>query len=112
MSTKTTTYRHLPLNIPIDMAAGSYWISAEDTIALGNREVLCIIRDTDCITSCCGQSHGFRSIGVIGYIVEWHANEENGRPSSVMEPIMDESTKEEIAKTLRKKYRVEQVEFM
>ena len=73
---------------------------------------MCIVRDTDCITSCCGESQGFRSIGVVGYIVEWHSTNENKLPSSVVEPIMDMAAREEISKILRKKYRVEQIEFM
>ena len=112
MSIETTTYRHLPLNVPIDMAAGSYWISAEERIPFNDREVLCIVRDTDCITSCCGQSEGFRSLGVIGYIVEWHGNNKDGHPASLIEPITDESVREELTKTLRAKYRIEQIEFM
>jgi hypothetical protein len=112
MTAETRTYRHLPLNVPMEMAAGSYWISAEDRIAFGERDVLCIIRDTDCITSCCGESQGFRSIGVVGYVVEWHSRNENNLPSSVVESVTDMAAREEISKVLRRKYRIEQIEFM
>jgi hypothetical protein len=111
-SAKRGEYTHLPLNVSMQVGAGSYWISGEDRIPFNGREVLCIIRDTDCITSCCGESAGFRSIGVLGYIVEWHARIKNGMPVSIVEPIADEEEKQQLARTLQKKYRITQVEFL
>lgn len=109
---KIREYRHLPLNVPMDMGAGSYWISSEDRVALDGREILCIVRDTDCITSCCGQSEGFRSIGVLGYIREWHGTAEDGMPVSLVEPMTDEAQRKKIERTLQLKYRTAQIEFL
>jgi hypothetical protein len=105
-------YKHFPLNIPMDVGAGSYWISGEDRVPLAGREVLCIVRDTDCITSCCGQSEGFRSIGVLGYIVEWHSEIEDGYPVSRVESITDEAHRIQLIQLLQQKYRTAQIEFL
>lgn len=112
MSADTRTYEHLPLNVPMDMAAGSYWISAEDRVAFRGRELLCIVRDTDCIDSCCGHSEGFRSVGVVGYVVAWRDRTENGQPVSSVEPIEDETERMEISGILRRTYHIEQIEFL
>lgn len=109
---KRKEYSHLPLNVPMEMGASSYWIASEDRLAFGGREVLCIVRDTDCITSCCGASEGFRSIGVVGYIVEWRSRTNDGLPVSIVEPIADEAEREELARALRRTYRIPQVEFL
>ena len=105
-------YSHLPLNMPMDMGAASYWISVEDRLPFRGREVLCVVRDTDCITSCCGQTEGFRSLGVLGYIVEWRTRIAGRLPVSMVEPITDMSEKEELTRALRQKYRIDQVEFL
>jgi hypothetical protein len=109
---KQKEYVHLPLNAPMEMGASSYWISAEERVPFLGREILCIIRDTECITSCCGESPGLRSIGVLGYIISWHARISDGRPISLVEPIVDEAQRTELSRLLRGKYRIAQVEFL
>ncbi len=96
----------------MDIGAGSYWISSEDRVALDQREVLCIVRDTDCITSCCGQSEGFRSIGVLGYIRTWQGTVEDGVPVSLVEPITDEEQRTRLISMIQKKYPSVQIEFL
>ncbi|RJP74584.1 MAG: hypothetical protein C4532_01850 [Candidatus Abyssobacteria bacterium SURF_17] len=96
----------------MEMGAASYWIAAEGKAPFGGREVFCIVRDTDCITSCCGMSQGFRSVGVPGYVVEWRTRMEEGLPVSVVEPIIDGTERAEIARLLQERYRVSQVEFL
>jgi len=108
---KPVVYAHLPLNVPMEMGASSYWISAEESIPFHGREVLCIIRDTDCITSCCGESAGIRSVLIAGYIIDWHSSYRDGRPVSTLEAVTDETERQEVARLARQKYQVAQVEF-
>jgi hypothetical protein len=108
----TKAYEHLPLNVPMEMGTASYWIASEDRVPFNDREVLCIVRDTDCITSCCGASQGFRSVGVLGYIAEWHVETRNELPVSNVEPIADDEERKELTRVLQHKYRVAQVEFL
>ena len=108
----TKTYVHLPLNVSMEMGAASYWIASEDRVPFKGREVLCIVRDTDCITSCCGASQGFRSVGVLGYIAEWQAETRNEFPVSRVEPIAGEEERKELTRALQQKYRIAQVEFL
>jgi len=108
----TIEYLHLPLNVPIEMGAGSYWISSEHRVPFHGRDVLCIVRDTDCITSCCGMSEGFRSIGVLGYIAQWQNENRDERPVSMVEPITDHEEREELTRLLQQKHRIAQVEFL
>jgi hypothetical protein len=105
-------YLHASLNTPIEMGASSYWISSEQRLSLDGRDVLFLVRDTDCITSCCGQSQGFRSIGVVGHVIEWHAGRRDGVPVSIVEPIVDEADRERITRLLQQLYKVTQVEFL
>ena len=112
VSTKSKEYIHLALNVRMQMGAGSYWISSEERVPFGGREILCIIRETDCITSCCGESAGFRSVGVLGYIAEWHVKTKNDMPVSIVEPIVEEEEERQLAGALQKKYRITQVEFL
>jgi hypothetical protein len=108
---KAVTFIHLPLKVPMEMGASSYWISAEERIPFRGREVLCIIRDTDCITSCCGESAGLRSVAVPGYIVDWHSSSCDGRPVSTLEAVADETERKEVSRLVRQTYHVAQVEF-
>ena len=108
----TNAYTHLPLNVPMETGAASYWIASEDRVSFKGREVLCIVRDTDCIASCCGASQGFRSIGVLGYIAEWRSETRNGLPVSRLEPLTDNEERKELTRALQQKYRTGQVEFL
>ncbi|GAB4343614.1 MAG: hypothetical protein Kow0099_22200 [Candidatus Abyssubacteria bacterium] len=105
-------YLHAPLHVPMEMGASSYWITSEEKLGFQGRDVLFIVRDTDCITSCCGQSQGFRSIGVVGYIIEWRCTEREGMSVSIVEPVVDQVDREQILRQLRDRYKVTQVEFL
>ncbi|RJP26347.1 MAG: hypothetical protein C4520_00740 [Candidatus Abyssobacteria bacterium SURF_5] len=109
---RTKKYIHFPLHVPMEIGASSYWISAEERIQFRDREVLCIVRDTERITSCCGESAGLRSIGVMGYITCWHAGIIEQHHFSILEPISDKGEQMELSRLLRAKYGIAQVEFL
>lgn len=96
----------------MEVGASSYWISSEERVPFRGREALCIIRDTDCIASCCGESPGLRSIGVLGYIIGWHAGTSGGRPVTELDPLGDEDERAELSRLLRRTYRITQIEFL
>jgi len=113
-SDMSSQYAHLPIGEPVEFISSSYWISQEDKIDYHGREILCIVRETSCITCCDGSyCSGFVSILVPGFIKKYkYKIREDGLSVSEVESIQDEKLIKEIRKIVLEKYPLAQVEFL
>jgi len=104
-------YVHLQLGEDIVFLAGYYTPLKELRLKHDGREVLCVV-GTSCVeSSCCGNRSGAYAI-VPGYIVAWkHGVNEAGLPVSEVEPITDETTKREVAASIRETECIWNVDF-
>lgn len=106
-------YIHLPLNDPVEFISASYWISQEAKLPYKDEEVLCIVRETSCVSCCDGScSPGFISLLIPGIIRNYkYKKGEDGLFVSEVDPIEDEGVMEEVRKIALEKYPMTQVEF-
>lgn len=106
-------YTHSPLNEEIEMPAGCYWKSEEDTLSYGGEEALYFVGNTSIVSSCCAGYFPPRNyIMVIGYVRAWQCKTNTeGIPVSELESITDEKTQEDIRVILQQRYGIEEVVF-
>lgn len=105
-------YTHLPEDRDIGFDGRSYSIK-EGILEYGGRKVLYLNAEASAV-SFCDRSYAYHlgSINVKGYVVRWKfgANEKNEMLSE-LEPINDETEKQEIAKLLRTNQNVSAIHF-
>ena len=105
-------YIHLPEDRDIGFDGRSYSIK-EGILEYGGRKVLYLNAEASAV-SFCDRSYAYHlgSVNVKGYVVRWKfgANERNEMLSE-LEPINDETEKQEIAKLLRANQNVSAVHF-
>jgi hypothetical protein len=106
-----TKYTHLEINKDIPAPAGYYTPQKEVRLKYDGKEVLYVLRQGCIETSCCGVG-SFCSAQVPGYIVSWHAEQnQDGLPVSLVEPITDEATRDTIRKIIKDNEHITQTEF-
>ncbi|MCD6561573.1 MAG: hypothetical protein J7L16_07445 [Deltaproteobacteria bacterium] len=94
----------------IQAISGFYTVEKEWKLEYKDDIVLCIIGMGKIETSCCGMG-GCRYALVPGYIRNWKKRNESGRQISEVEPVVDENSKKEITKILKRKELVTQINF-
>ena len=104
------TYTHA-LGENVVSIAGRYNLEKEEKIEHNGREILYVNGQAMVDSSCCGPG-GCRYAVVPGFIVSWKSGiNEQGIPTSVIEPIRDEETKKELIELIKNGERVSQVQF-
>jgi len=104
-------FAHPALNEEVKSIAGWYLFSKEGTIRLGGSNVLFLVGHGVVDSSCCG-SGGCSFALVPGAVVALkYAQDDQGRPVSLVAPITDPATREEIRDLLIRSEGVSQVNF-
>ena len=104
-------YTHEELNKEVRFIAGYYLLEEEKRLNYGEREVLYVIGHAAIDNSCCGVG-GCRYALIPGYVVAWkNETNETGNPVSEVETIVDEDSKTELARILKEKEAITQIEF-
>ncbi len=104
-------YPHQPLGREVEAIAGRYTLQKELRLNFRGREVLCLIGHAAFDTSCCG-SGGCAYAVVPGFVLWWKsAATAAGEPVSEVEPVAEESARQEIEQRLRNDEQVHQVNF-
>jgi hypothetical protein len=104
-------YAHLELNRDVDAPSGFYTPQKEVRLKYNGREVLYTVSRAVIESSCCGASD-FISAQVPGFIVNWQGETNgNGLPVSVVEPVTDIRTRDNIRKIIKENERLNRVEF-
>jgi hypothetical protein len=105
-------YVHLPEDSDIGFDGRSYSLK-EGVLEYGGRKILYLNTDASGI-SFCDRSYAYHlgSINVKGYVVRWKfGTNEKGEALSEIEPIADDSERQEIARILKAGYNVSAVYF-
>jgi hypothetical protein len=106
-----TKYTHLALNKDVATPSGYYIPCKEVRLKYGGREVLYTVSQAVIESSCCGAGD-FWSALVPGYIIGWRVGKNNdGRPVSLIEPIDDETTRDDIRKIIKDTEHINRTEF-
>lgn len=93
-------YVHLELGQEIESISGTYTPLKESTLKLNGRDILYAVGTAVVDTACCGSGSFLYAI-VPGHVVNWKGREDkSGLSVSQVEPVEDETTKLEIAKTI------------
>ncbi len=104
-------YIHLELNKEVPTPSGFYRPQKEVRLKYKDREVLYTISEAVIESSCCG-ANDYYSITIPGYIVDWKA-EKNAQelPVSLIEPIVDESVRNDIREIIKNNENIILTEF-
>jgi len=106
----TMQYAH-ELNKEVQSISGWYRLYKEERITHGGREYLYLVGDGVVDSSCCGVG-GCHYALVPGSIVSWKSGtNEEGIPTSLVEPVRDDILQTELRKIVSKKEGVSQVQF-
>lgn len=106
-----TRYTHYQLGKDVSIGiAGFYTPYKEVRLDYHGREVLYMVGKAVLESSCCGTGSWLYSV-VPGYVVRWHASEENGMPVSEVEPIAERAEQEEVRKIIEDKESADVVSF-
>ena len=107
----STEYLHLEIGGDVLGLAGYYTPLKEFKLQHNGREVLVVIGMSNIESACCGGGSCGYAI-VPGYVVTWkEGKNEPGLPVSQVEPIEDETTMREIAKTVRETEYIFNIDF-
>jgi hypothetical protein len=106
----TKEYTH-ELHKEILSISGRYELEKEGRMVHDGRELLYVIANTVVDSSCCG--YGCWQYAVVpGFIVSWRSRQnQEGHCVSDVEPISDETSRQEIRKLLHEMESVSQVQF-
>lgn len=98
-------YIHAALGTEINLMATLIKVNAEGRLTYGNRNLLYVDGLTTIGSACCG-SMDCRIIYIPGFVISWHAKTDNasGNPVSIVEPVIDRSTLEDVKKVLFKTF--------
>jgi hypothetical protein len=104
-------YVHLEVGEDIVSISGTFTPLKELRLKHNGRDVLCVIGQAVVDTACCG-SGSFVYATVPGYIDAWkEGTSEGGAPMSRVEPIHDEATRREVAKTIKESENIWNINF-
>ena len=105
-------FSHPPLGEEVEAISGRFVINREGTLALKGREVLYLVGYGVFDTSCCGTG-GTGYALVPGFLVKrrFRANAQ-GAEVSLVEPIREESLRQEIERIIKERESVPQVNFL
>ncbi len=108
---KAVPYKHLipGKEIPFGIA-GYYVLYKEEKLPYKGREVLYLVGKAVIESSCCNTG-SWVYVSVPGYIVDWHASEEDGSAVSDVESISDPVEREELSKIIETKENLDIVYF-
>ncbi len=91
--------------------SGRYELEREERLWCAGREVLYVVGSAVVDSSCCGYG-GCRYAVVPGFVLSWESGRnQEGLPTSEVEPITDASLKEEIRRLIEEREQVSQVQF-
>ncbi len=98
-------YIHAAAGTEINLIAMLINVTAEGCLAYGNRNLLYVDGLTTVGSACCG-SQECRIIYVPGFVVSWHdkIDHHSGNPVSLVEPVTDPPTLEDVKKLLFKTF--------
>lgn len=106
-------HTHKPIGQQVEAISGSYFIEAENKLAIGIKEILYLVGSVSELHTCCGStSGGFKFITVPGFIKNWKTKKnKEGDLISDIEPVRDDKVKQEIKEKLTTKYYINNIEF-
>ncbi len=111
MPTSADRYVHEPLDQEVTAIAGHYVLVREERLPFLGRELLYVLGHAVFDTSCCGVGGCGYAI-VPGFVVRWHAGcDDEGKPFSAVEPILDEDHRAQITQLIREREGIHQVQF-
>ena len=100
----STKYTHLELDQDVVIGIGGYYTPQQEVRLQHNgKEVLYVVGRAVVESSCCATGSWVYSV-VPGYIVDWqHSQNEDGRPVTEVEPIVDKKVQEAVRQLIQKK---------
>jgi len=106
-------YTHFELGKDRETGMSAYYTPQKEVrLDYDGRRVLYVAGHAVVESWCCGMPGAWEYVIVPGYIVNWQKmRNEEGLPVSEVEPILDETIREEIRKTIRSREGISQVEF-
>ncbi len=113
----TREYVHQELDKELAVPSGYYILFKELRLKHNGSEVLCItgagVLDCSCCAGdCLVAGRGGVYAFVPGYIVAWkHRENEHGLPVTEVQPISEDSTRREVAATIRGTEHISNIEF-
>lgn len=109
---KIRDFTHPDLEEVIESISGHMIFQREERLIYNDKEVLFLVGYSSIETSCCGTG-GCSFTLVPGYIVNWHNKKSNdGKTISEIEPIKDETEKNDIRNKIMSIENCSQVNFM
>ena len=111
MDSEGKEYSHPELNIQITAIGGSYILIKEAQMQFDGETILYLIGSAIFDTTCCGAG-GCAYALVPGIVRKWKfKTDPEGRPVSMISPILQQNMQEKIKKFIFKKEPVHQVNF-
>ncbi|MBA7669979.1 hypothetical protein ES703_78120 [subsurface metagenome] len=100
----STKYTHLELDKDVVIGIGGYYTPQQELrLKYNGKEVLYVVGRAVVESSCCGTGSWVYAV-VPGYIVNWqNTKNEDSRPVSEVEPIVDKKVQEAIRQVIQKK---------
>jgi len=110
---KTTKYTHSELGKDIRAGISGYYTPQQEVrLKYHGREVLYVVGQVVLDCSCCANGSWTYAV-VPGYIVNWqNTKNEDGRPVSEVEPIIDREAREDIAQLIQTSEGVFPIDFL
>ncbi len=109
----TTEYVHQKLDQEVRALAGYYVPTKEVRLKYDGHEVLYAVGGCTVESSCCGGNTACMGYAIVpGYLEAWQTKKnKEGLPVSEVTKITDEKAKEEIAKIIREKENISNIDF-
>ena len=104
-------YVHVPLGEEVRAIGGGYELVEEVRLQTGGREALALIGVGMYDTSCCGIG-GCAYALIPGFVLAWHeGTSDDGHPVTRVEPITHPGTRDDLTRSLRARWHVQDVRF-
>jgi hypothetical protein len=105
-------FTHPAVNEEVPAVSGRYMLLKEDCVSYQGREVLYLVGVGSFDSSCCG-SGGCAYAVAPGFLIQKRVRlNAEGRPVSLVEPVIDETRQKDIAELIRIKEGLAQVNFL
>jgi len=110
-------YTHLELDKEVPAGISAYYIPQKEVrLKYNDREVLCVIGHAEIETACCcggSCSPSSWKYGIVpGYLLKWqHEKNEAGLPVSEVEPITDETARNDIRRIIQASEDTSRIDF-
>jgi hypothetical protein len=99
------------LNEEYRSISGWYQFYKEEIVEQDGKRILFLLGEGEADSACCG-SGGCRYALVPGEVINWKSSkDEEGRPISQVEPIMDPVIREEVRRHIRETEGIAQIQF-